>query len=43
MQIRQIRHLSRGLTVAAGAVLATGLGLACLRYSFAGPFAPAEL
>lgn len=37
MQIRQIRHLTRGLTIAAGVILATGLGLACLRYSFAEP------
>lgn len=37
MQIRQIRHLTRSLTIAAGAVIATGLGLACLRYSFAEP------
>src|SRR6266571_4627186 len=37
MQIRQIRHLTRGLTIAAGALIAVGLGLACLRYSFAEP------
>jgi adenylate cyclase len=37
MQIRQIRHLTRGLTILTGSVLATGLGLACLRYSFAEP------
>ena len=37
MQIRQIRHLTRGLTIAVGALIATGLGLACLRYSFAEP------
>jgi adenylate cyclase len=37
MQIRQIRHLTRGLTIAAGASIAIGLGLACQRYSFAEP------
>jgi len=37
MQIRQIRHLTRALTITAGAVIATGLGFACLRYSFAEP------
>jgi adenylate cyclase len=37
MQIRQIRHITRGLTIAAGALIAVGLGLACLRYSFAEP------
>jgi adenylate cyclase len=37
MQIRQIRHLTRGLTIVAGALIAIGLGLACLRYSFAEP------
>ena len=37
MQIRQIRHLTRGLTIIAGALLAVLLGLACLRYSFAEP------
>ena len=37
MEIRQIRHLTRGLTIAAGALIAVGLGLACLRYSFAEP------
>ncbi|MGH8094562.1 MAG: CHASE2 domain-containing protein [Chthoniobacterales bacterium] len=37
MQIRQIRHLTRGLTITAGAMLAMGLGFACLRYSFAEP------
>ncbi len=35
MQIRQIRQLTRGLTVAGGALLAILLGLACERYSFA--------
>src|SRR5712691_7306964 len=37
MQIRQLRHLARGLTIVAGAVVAVLLGLACLRYSFAEP------
>jgi adenylate cyclase len=37
MQIRRIRHLTRGLTIAAGMLLAVLLGLACLRYSFAEP------
>ena len=37
MQIRQIRHLTRGLTIATGALIAIGLGLACQRYSFAEP------
>ena len=37
MQIRQIRHLTRSLTIAVGAVMAIALGLACLRYSFAEP------
>ena len=37
MQIRQIRHLVRGLAIGAGALLATALGFACLRYSFAEP------
>ena len=37
MQIRQIRHLTRGLTIIAGVLLAVLLGLACLRYSFAEP------
>jgi adenylate cyclase len=37
MQIRQIRHLTRGLTIAAGALIAVVLGLACLCYSFAEP------
>jgi hypothetical protein len=27
MEIRQIRHLTRGLTIAAGALIAVGLGL----------------
>jgi adenylate cyclase len=37
MQIRQIRHLTRGLTIAAGALIAVGLGLVFLHYSFAEP------
>jgi adenylate cyclase len=37
MQIRQIRHLTRGLTITVGAMVAAALGLACLRYSFAEP------
>lgn len=37
MEIRQIRHLTRGLTIGAGAAIAIGLGLACLHYSFAEP------
>jgi adenylate cyclase len=37
MEIRQIRHLTRGLTIGAGAAIVIGLGLACLRYSFAEP------
>jgi adenylate cyclase len=37
MQIRQLRHLTRGLTIVAGVVVAVLLGLACLRYSFAEP------
>ena len=34
---RQARQLVRGLTIVIGAALAVGLGLACLRYSFAEP------
>jgi hypothetical protein len=37
MQIPQIRHLTRGLTIVSGTLIAAGLGLACLRYSFAEP------
>ena len=37
MQMRQSRNLIRFLTMAAGAVLAVLLGLACLRYSFGEP------
>src|SRR5438046_6175590 len=37
MEIRQVRLLTRALVIVAGALLATGLGLACLRYSFAEP------
>src|SRR5262249_25023286 len=37
MEIRQVRQLVRGLTIVGGALLAVGLGLACLRYSFSEP------
>src|SRR5690349_5636893 len=37
MEIRQVRRLVRGLTIVAGVLLAVGLGLACLRYSFSEP------
>src|SRR6266446_5513732 len=37
MEIRQVRLLTRALLIVAGALLATALGLACLRYSFAEP------
>src|SRR5689334_16107312 len=37
MEIRQVRHLIRCLTVALGILLALGLGLGCLRYSFSEP------
>ena len=37
MQVPQARHFYRGLTIAAGALIAVTLGLICLHYSFAGP------
>ena len=37
MEIRRVRNLVRGLTVAGGVLLTVGLGLACLRYSFSEP------
>src|SRR5450432_540554 len=37
MQIRQIRHLTRGLTIVGGAMAAILLGMTFLRYSFAEP------
>lgn len=37
LSLREIRHLIRGLTIALGAVLTVGVGLLCLRYSFAEP------
>ena len=37
MRDSQLRHLTRGLTIVAGAVIAVFLGLVCLRYSIAEP------
>ena len=37
MQTRQIKHLIRTLAIAGSVLVATTLGLACLRYSFAEP------
>src|SRR5450432_2426293 len=37
MQIRQARHLTRAIAIAAGALLAVALGLACRQYSFGEP------
>ncbi|HEY2713831.1 MAG TPA: adenylate/guanylate cyclase domain-containing protein [Chthoniobacterales bacterium] len=37
MQIRQLRHLARGLTAGAGGLLAAGLGIVCLSYNLAEP------
>src|SRR5713101_2649646 len=37
MQTRQIRRLVRAAAIAGGVLVATTLGLACLRYSFAEP------
>src|ERR1044072_5348450 len=37
MEVRQVRHLIRGLTIVVGMLLAVGLGWASLRYSFSEP------
>ena len=37
MRIPKIKHLRRALTIIAGGLLATGMGLACLRFSFGEP------
>ena len=37
MRIPKIKHLRRALTIIAGGLLAIGMGLACLRFSFAEP------
>ncbi|MEY2539974.1 MAG: adenylate cyclase, partial [Verrucomicrobiota bacterium] len=39
MRIPKIRHLSRGLAIIFGSLLAVTIGLACLRFSFAEPLA----
>jgi len=37
MRIPKIKHLRRALTIIAGGLLAIGMGLACLRFSFGEP------
>ena len=37
MRIPKIKHLRRALTIITGGLLATGMGLACLRFSFGEP------
>ncbi|HEY1476669.1 MAG TPA: CHASE2 domain-containing protein, partial [Chthoniobacterales bacterium] len=37
MRIPRIKHLRRALTIIAGGLLAIGMGLACLRFSFGEP------
>src|SRR5215471_21822418 len=37
MQARQVKHIIRASGIAGGVLVATALGLACLRYSFAEP------
>ena len=37
MRIPKIKHLRRALTIIAGGLLSTGIGLACLRFSFGEP------